>query len=114
MIANYSHMQRAATVLPARSRHAAPAAARRLLGPLYTASKRFAFAARGRSSLCDVQRDVDTPETSNSKDEHTTMQNTLNSSTNAAMHLNNRVAELLGAMHPQLALGGNRPRFKRG
>jgi len=42
------------------------------------------------------------------------MQNTLNSSTNAAMHLNNRVAELLGAMHPQLALGGNRPRFKRG
>ena len=42
------------------------------------------------------------------------MQNHLNSSTNAAMHLNNRVAELLGAMHPQLALGGNRPRFKRG
>ena len=42
------------------------------------------------------------------------MQNHLNSSTYAEMHLNNRFAGLLGAMHRQLALGGNRPRFKRG
>ena len=66
-----------------------------------------------KSSETSTLRRPRTPKT-NTRRHLEFMQNTLNSSTNAAMHLNNRVAELLGAMHPQLALGGNRPRFKRG